>query len=265
MISLLRRMTPSSVPERPGSYLDQRFLRTPEDALAATLLELGRTTSIALESLQAVEVMSLGSSRTQRQRIRLNEAAIDEIKISLQAYLQQLSRDYLSQRQALMVQALNRAMVELERIGDHLDSLHRLGDRRERDLPDGFDADTRSKQSQLFAIMRSMLVDLAATFNPDLSSYDEVSWRVLERRRDFMRLSAPIKSSVNERVVHHELPPMVGLLFSEFAAGMGRIGRHCAVIAGEMRQPFFRLKPSKRGLLVGQKEPKPIADESKVD
>ena len=113
--------------------------------------------------------------------------------------------------------------------------------------------------------MRSMLVDLAATFNPDLSSYDEVSWRVLERRRDFMRLSAPIKSSVNERVVHHELPPMVGLLFSEFAAGMERIGRHCAVIAGEMRQPFFRLKPSKRGLLVGQKEPKPIADESKVD
>ena len=254
LLALLRRVTPTAKPERPPSYLDQGFLKTPEDALAATLRELARATTILRESLQTVEAMCVEPTRVHRQRVRLNEAAIDEIKISVQNYLRELSRGYLSQRQALMVQALNRSMVELERIGDHLDTLGLLELRQRKDVPDGLDRETRSKQDELLAMVRSMLSELETSFDPDLPGYDEVTWRVLERRKDFMRLAGPIKASVNERVVHHELAPMVGLLFSEFSAGLERIGRHCAVVAGEMRQPFFRLKRSKLGLPAGTKE-----------
>jgi Na+/phosphate symporter len=254
LLGLLSRVIRSSRPVRPGSFLDQTLLRTPEDALVATILELKRVASIALESLAGVEAIAGGSGRRLSHLVRLNEAAIDEVKLSVQEYLRRLSRGYLSQRQALMVQALNRDMVELERIGDHIDKLSSLSRGRMRDLPDGFDADTRSKQAQLFAMVRSVLTAVEAALDPEQDDYDEVSWQILERRRNYLRLDAPIKSSVNQRVIHHELPPVVGLLFSEFASGMQRIVRHCGVIAGEMRQPFFRIKRSKLGQRVGSKK-----------
>lgn len=261
--ALLRKFWKTREAEPETTHLDPALLRTPEDALVATIQELGRSARLCGESFRLVNEFFRCGDRKLLRRVARNELASDEIKTSVRSYLVRLARDYLSRRQALFAQGLNRCVVELERVADHIESLGALGRGGSGRRLERLDQSISGSILKLAEMAEKAVRQLAESFNPEANDFDAVSWTILETRKTYVRESAPVKAEVIDRLAKHEVAPDLALAFSEYAAALDRIVRHCAVIAQEQRQPCFAIKKSKLGRLRGPHAPQ-ISDQEKA-
>jgi phosphate:Na+ symporter len=252
LAALARRTVLPGAPEAPRSFLEPDLLRKPEDALRATLQELGRCARLCVESFKLVNSVFRSGDRRQLRRVSRNEDSIDEIRSSVLSYLSVLARSYLSRRQALFAQALSRCTVELERIGDHLEHLGELLRRGGGEQLAQLDVKTTAHELKMAEQAEAVVAALAQSFDGDGTNFDQASWAVLESRNAYQRECLPVKNEVTERLSRHEVAPDLGLVFGEYAAVLDRIVRHCAVIAQEQRQPNFAVKPEKLGRPAGK-------------
>jgi phosphate:Na+ symporter len=243
---LVRRLVPSRQPPPQPSYLDRDLLVRPERAIAAAVAELQRAASLCRDSFaQAREIATGEFSRKMVGELRRREESVNEIKGAVKSYLASLAGRYLSRRQALFVQALDRCMADLERVGDHISSISRVSERRHRSDREAINPEVTRLLRHLFEAASGMVDQTVETLNPESEDFAAGGRRLLERRESFARESSIAKSAVNERIWTHELHPLVGLYFSEYAAALDRIGRHCRSIAMEQQQAVFRIERRK--------------------
>jgi phosphate:Na+ symporter len=231
------------------SFLDVSLLNTPESAMEATISELRRCSIVCRESFFQVRSLLDEFNRGAVQKVRSNEQSINEIKIVFQGYLGSLTKRYLSRRQALMVQALNRCMIEIERIGDHIDSLGEKAVLHREILSDGVDKEVQNQMKLFYESADQVLSRLVESFDLTHNSFEPFAKRIIEARREYKRATAPIRTAVTKRISDHQLSPIIGLVFSEVALTIDRIVRHCVVIASEEREPVFWIKKAKLGKL----------------
>jgi phosphate:Na+ symporter len=233
LTGLIRRLAWPSAPVLPASHLDPRLLSQPEAALHATMRELGRCTLLIEQSFQhVIDSMEGGANHRAWRAVRHNEEAIDEIRASVRAYLGRLARRKPAPQHGLLAQALNRFVVELERIGDHVDHLREFV--TETTLSD-FEASTRNELLQLARRTFQVVELVGQTFASDQPDLDACSWQVLEARNRYRAEVAQVKQAVSERLGSREVLPELALAFSEIVTAFDRIVRHCAVIAQERR------------------------------
>lgn len=250
---VIQRRCWASAPAAAASFLDPRLRATPEDALVATLRELGRCAGLAIRSFQfIIDGWRTPAVPREMRLVRRNEQAINEIKASLRSYLGGLAREPLNHRQALVAQALNRCAVELERIGDHVD---RLADLTTDDAQLFTDAPLRAELLSLADRALEVVTCAQASFTSEDYSFDEPTWETLAARNRFRTEGGPAKQTVTERLSRHEVPAARALTFSEIAATLERIVRHCAVIAQEQRQPSFAIDRGQLGQPGGGERP----------
>lgn len=244
-VTLVRRLMPTRGATVPISYLDPRFLRMPEKAMHATLQELGRIAAVCLESFDhACTFFAQGGSAFAR-KVRLNEEIVDEVRVAVKDYLAKLALGSLSRRQALMVQYLNHCMSDIERIGDHISKLVELRRLQAKEPEAAFDKETSEELRELLKEAEEVLTVMSKGFAPEQEDFGMAGRELLEVRNDYDERSHRSKAAVNGRVSEHDLHPLVGLYFSEYAAGLDRIVKHCKMIGRELQQPFFRIKESK--------------------
>lgn len=249
--ALARRAWRSASPEPAGTFLARELLGRPEDALQATLRELGRCASICVDSFKCVNTSFRTGDRRGLRVISRNEHSIDEIRSSIQTFLRSLANGYLSRRQALLAQALSRCTVELERVGDHLEHLAALVRRGGGDQLALLDARTNANELKMAEQAEAVVEAVAQSFTVDGTDFDAASWCILEARNRYQRECVPVKTEVTDRLSRHEVEARLGLVFAEYAATLDRIVRHCGVVASEQRQPWFLIKASKLGRPAG--------------
>ena len=243
---LLRKLIPSRVPPPEPSHLQEALLAYPEQTIAACLRELRRVTQICLRSLRlAGGTILFAHTPRDLQTLRLNEQAVNEIKLAMKDYLGRLVRRRLSKRQAILAQHLDRCMSDLERIGDHIESLANLSLRRQQ-APDAIvDAETFDRFFRLFEAAFLILRRLAATFNPERDDLGELAGQVLLARDAYVQASLETRALFTDKVSRREITPAAGIFFSEYIAALDRIVRHVRNIARAEQQPQFWIKSSK--------------------
>ena len=243
---LLQRLIPSRIPPQEPSHLQEALLAFPEQAIAACLRELHRVTHVCLRSLRlAGETILFASTPRDLQTLRLNEQAVNEIKLAMKDYLRRLVRRRLSKRQAILAQHIDRCMSDLERIGDHIESLANLSRRRQK-VPEAIvDAETFNRFFRLFEAAFHILRRLAATFNPERDDIGELAGQVLQARDAYLQASLDTRALFTDKVSRREITPTAGIFFSEYIAALDRIVRHVRNIACAEQQPQFWIKHSK--------------------
>lgn len=242
----LRRITPSRTPPPEPSHLQGPFLEYPEQALVACLSELRRVARIDAKSLRLVgQTILFAHTPKDVKTIRLNEQAIDEIKPAMKDYLSRLTHRYLSKRQAIFVQYIDRCMSDLERIGDHVETLCNLSLRR-RKFPEAIvDSDSFSKFFNLYERVLHVFKLLIQSFDPEREDIAEIADQILQAREEYMKASLETRNHFNEQVSQHVMTPTAGIFFSESIAALDRIVRHARNIAYAEKQPQFWIKRSK--------------------
>ena len=249
---LLRKMVPSRLPPPEPSYLLPDRLDFPEQAIAACLRELRRVARLCRHSLRlAGETLLFAHSAKDVQTIRLNEQAINEIKLAMKDYLAGLARRHLSKRQAILVQHVDRCMSDLERIGDHVETLCNVSLRRRR-VPAAFvDRLSFSIFFQLYEAVLHVLQLLVQSFDPERDDLPAVADQILLARDDYAQASQIVRTHFNEEVSNRAMTPAAGIFFAEYVSALDRIVRHARNVALAEKQPQFWIKRQKFEKRVG--------------
>ncbi len=248
-VRLLRRLIAVKTDEGRASNLDYELIPMPENALRASMRELGRSLDLCAENLRAVRCLLREFNSGSARHIRRNEATINELKDAVNAYIGDLVGRYLSRRQALLAQYLVHVSCDVERVGDHIDHLcdsivaqQKRAEARYEDELCGF-----LEQSIDGAL--AVLDATSFSLNCDQPDYSVTAERILALRDTYAEHSARVRQSVDDKVARHEVTAIVGLFFSDFGLSLDRMVRHCRMIANEEKQPFFALKDAKLNIV----------------
>jgi phosphate:Na+ symporter len=260
----LRRIVPARTPPPEPSRLQPELLVYPEQALAACLHELQRVARICARSLRlAGQTILFAHTARDVQTIRLNEQAIDDIKLAMKDYLAGLTHRYLSRRQAILVQLLGRCMSDLERIGDHIEVLCDLSLRRRRQPEAIVDRDSFGRFFLLYETVLDIFKLLIRSLDPERETIEEAAGQILQAREAYLQLSLQTRTLFNEKVSQRLITPAAGIFFGDYIAALDRIVRHARNIAYAEKQPQFWIKEKKLGK---HADPAPVAAvESLVD
>ena len=243
---LLRKLLPSRLPPPEPSQLRPDLLDFPEQAIAACLRELRRVARLCLQSLRlAGQTILFAHAAKDVQAIRLNEQAINEIKLAMKDHLAGLARRRLSKRQAILAQHIDRCMSDLERVGDHVETLCNLSLRRKRISEAIVDADSFGQFFALYENTLRILRQVAGSFDPEREDVAEIAGQILQARAAHVQASQAVRAAFNDKVSRRELTPVAGMFFSEYLSALDRIVRHCRNIALSEQQPQFWIKRSK--------------------
>lgn len=249
---LVRWATPSREAMPTSSFLEPALLTQPESALNAGVSELNRCLEICQNSLQTIRRLQIEDDPKAFRRIFLQEEVLNEIKGATRDYLADLTRRYLSRRQALMIQYLVRINTNIERIGDHIESMATLTRKRLNKDHVKLDDEAVASLRTLIGQADEVLTALIEAMQPGWKNYDNSAKKVMAMRNVFMADAETAMKRFNQRVADHLEEPLAGLYYTETLLALIRMVRHCKVISREMQQPYFGIKPKK----LGREEPK---------
>jgi phosphate:Na+ symporter len=232
---------------RPKSYLDESDLDRPEKAVKNLVLELQRITEICRESLRtSAPLILLTFNPSAVHRVRLNEAAVNEVKLAIQDYLQKLTQRDLSLRQRFLVQYLDRCAIAVERIGDHIDSLLKISQRRRKNQGALVDEESLRELFTLYQAALQVLDQVADSFGAaGKPQFDQLSADILEARKAFKAKCNEVKNHFADRQSNEINSPIAGIFYMQYIAALERLVRHAKIIARLEVLPDFWIKEAK--------------------
>jgi phosphate:Na+ symporter len=242
---LVRLVTPSKEPLPDPSFLDDKLLAKPEQALSAVIRELHRMAEICVDSMMLNGELILTPTRKKHLQLHSNEDIINEVRRSMNVYLERLTQNYLSRRQTLFVQHLDRCMKDIERIGDHLDHIGDTSVERfkvaDALLPEEFFATWFT----LFCSGKHVVNLMAQSFNPDNDSFQATALEILRARDIYMIQSMDAKAEFAGGSREKRISPVAGYYLGRYMEDLDRLVRRAKSIAFAERQPDFWVKQTK--------------------
>ncbi len=241
----LYKWVPVEDAEKRTSHLDYTLIPLPEKAIQAVMRELARSLELSADSLRSVRALVNQPDTRLARRVKTHEETINELKRAIYYFLTSLTRRYLSRRQALMVQYLTHISSDVERIGDHIEHMCELTLLQHRRPDARFDSELLRQQTESINKAFNVLEETRRALGETDEKFSQAAAAVLAARDGYHVESQRMQAYLNDRVARHQVPSLIGLFFSDFSLTLDRMVRHCRMIARELEQPFFSLKPSK--------------------
>ena len=243
---LITRLFRSRKPEPEPSYLDDKLLDYPEQAICACMRELQRVAKICAKSLRlAGQTILFAQTPQDIHAIKLNEQIVNDVKAAMKEYLARLTRRYLSKRQAILIQHLDRCMSDLERIGDHIETICNLSLRRQKVPEAVVDKESFDTAFRLYENALHLFKLVIDSLDPDRENFQEIAQQILQARDDYMQDSLNTRAMFTDKVSQRLITPIAGIFFSEYIAALDRIVKHSKTIALAEKQPQFWIKRTK--------------------
>lgn len=264
-IRIVTFLTPSRKQAPESSHLDETLLDKPEQVVTALIQELRRAARICLQSMHYnAEWMSHRRGMLVR-KIKKNEESIDKIKASVRDYVRDATHRYLSKRQSILLQHLERCMADIERIGDHIDAMADLSVRRKDEPAAQFDEALMREWGRLFEAAAHVLEPVIDSLDPEIEHFQKVARNILKARDEYMDIGMEVKSTLTERMEDKQIPPLTGIYFNDYIASFDKIVKHARAIALAEQQPQFWIKRKKLHCVTETAEPDDIPREEGLD
>lgn len=242
---LVRFATPSKEPVPAPSFLEDKLLAKPEQALAAVIRELRRMAEICVDSMLLNGELILNPTRKTFRRLLSNEDVINEVRQSMGDYFNHLTKHYLSRRQTLFLQHLDRCMKDIERIGDHLTHIGETSCERFKVTEAILPEDLFRTWFTLFCTAKRVVALMARSFDPDHNAFQNVALEILRARDVYMIQSMDAKAEFAGAVREKRITPIGGYYLSRYIEDLDRLVRRAKSIAFAERQPDFWVKAAK--------------------
>ena len=160
-------------------------------------------------------------------------------------YLAKLTRHYLSKRQAILIEHIDRCMSALERVGDHVENLSDIA-KRQRSLPSArFSPEVVEDWLSVHRAVEKLLVKVIESLDPETANFQELAKEVMELREDYRKTALAAQSAHFKRLEEKTVTPIAGMLFNDYLSNFWRISKHIKNIALAEQQPQFWLKREK--------------------
>lgn len=248
-------ITPSKAEQPESSFLDEELLNRPEQAIFACLRELQRTTRICAQSLRLAAEEFIQHDPKRTKLIRVNEKSVNAIKASMRDFLGQLTRQYLSKRQAILIGHLDRCMSDLERVGDHIENLSEIA-KRQRSIPSArFSPEMIENWLAIHRVEEKLLAKVIESLDPETANFQEIAKEILTLREEYNQTAMAVRNAHFQRLEEKAVTPIAGLLFNDYLSNFWRISKHIKTIALAEQQPQFWLKREKLSQVMSTEAP----------
>ncbi len=235
---LILRLTPSKKAEPEPSFLTSDAMSTLETALPAVRLEIARLMRMTCRSLEKNRQLLEAKNPEAEREIKLNEEAIDSIKVTMIRALRDLAHDDIDRSHLPEIDQWTRCMIEVERIGDHLNILRKLSKER-RNEPGHilFGRELTHRLNQQFASTGEILQDLEALFLAESEDFYARVDDILRKRVDLLESCMNARELLTKRLTENRLPPKAMFYLSSYLEIFERLARHAQILAGTSPVP----------------------------
>lgn len=249
------KLVPSKQEQPEGSFLDDQLLNRPEQAIYACLRELQRTTRICSQSLYLAAEEFIQHDPRRAKRIIVNEQSVNAVKTAMRTFLTSLTRQYLSKRQSILIEHIDRCMSDLERVGDHIANLSEIA-KRQRSIPSArFGTDAMEDWLAIHCAVDRLLAKVVESLDPEAANFQKLAKEILDLREQFGVTAIQAQKNHFQRLEEKTVTPIAGLIFNDYASNFFRISKHIKNIALAEQQPQFWLKREKFGRVISGKAP----------
>jgi Na+/phosphate symporter len=228
---LLKRLIRSRPhPETEQSHLTTDAMAHPDTALLAVRRELERLTRLGLRSLELTSALLRRPSLEDHREVKTIETIFDAVKSTMLRELRRLLRHPdLSRAEILEVDRWMHRAVQMERIGDHLDTLRKISEER-RQEPGHllFGRDLTARLDDMFARTRDELDALARWLHEGSHSpYTEIT----ERHLAFLAAANEARERLTSKMQDARLQPRAMYYYSSYLEVFERLFRHIQLVA----------------------------------
>lgn len=234
LIQLATWVVPGSVEIfSPGPrYLDTRFLNTPALAISQARKEAHRMGKYVMDSLRMVfEGLMRGDASVNAQMIS-NEQVINGLEHSITDYLAILSAQQLSQSSSRQVANLILTVKDIERVGDHAESLSRLAAEKSEGAV-VFSAEAEAEIRNMFGVVEQAFEGALHVLE---TGQEDSSNRVHGLENELDILERQLRAAHIRRLGDRICTPAAGIIFLDIASHFERIGDHAANIGRLMAE-----------------------------
>ena len=243
---LIEKITPTKAKAPEHTYLDDRYLDTPEMAIVAALRETRRMATLARRTLiQAMRGFVMMTNEPFAQ-VAKNEAAVNELKRTIGEFLLRIASHQVSRRQSLIIQQLQGAVADIERIGDHSSLVVELvEDKVHRRI--WFDDESMRQLIDLYHRAETILRLTEQSLDPMLpkETRQELAEEILSHRNDYAAESRALKERHRQRVLEKCEDALTAIFYNRFLTCFDKVVRHSKTIAFHELEPLFFVKPHK--------------------
>ena len=248
-------ITPSKMKQPEASYLDEDLLNRPEQAIFACLRELQRTARICAQNLRLAGEEFIQHEPHRDRLIHVNEQSVNAVKAAMRDFLAKLTRQYLSKRQAILIEHIDRCMSDLERVGDHIENLSEIA-RRQRGLPAArFIPAAMEDWLAIYLAVEKLLNKVIESLDPEVPDFQTFAKEILVLREDFRTTALKAQQSHFKRLEDKVVTPIAGMIFNDYLSNFWRITKHIKNIALAEQQPQFWIKREKLGTIMSAEAP----------
>jgi phosphate:Na+ symporter len=248
-------LVPSKTQQPESSHLDDHLLNRPEQAIFACLRELRRTSLICSHSLHLAGEEFLEHSPPKARRIKVNEQSVNAIKLAMRDYLAKLTNHYLSKRQAILIEHIDRCMSDLERIGDHIENLGKIAARQRTAVAARFIPAAMEDWLAIYRATDQLLEKVIESLNPEVPDFQQLAKEILVSREAFQATVLAAQQAHFKRLDEKAVTPLAGMIFNDYLSNFWRISKHVKSIALAEQQPQFWLKREKLGQVMSDEAP----------
>ena len=232
--SFIRKILPGKerVFQRPTLILNPILLNAPSTALESAIKELARMTDIVREMYTLAFEDLENSSLSHYRDILTMENITDELKSSLIKFLTKLSATSLSEDEAKELNAILRAVDDVERIADHITNIMEKVELKISDRVEFTEYAKKDLKELKELILKNMDESFEMIRESDISNLEEVYAR--EEQIDIKVKES--KDSHLERMKQGICLPMAGVIYTDILTDLERISDHCMNIAQEFHE-----------------------------
>jgi len=241
----ITRIFPSQQIEPEKTHLDNRLLEMPEKAIVAALKELQRMSAITRKMLQNTMRGFLDINPDRFLYVQKNEEVLDTLKEALNAYLIALAERSLSRRQSIIIQYLNSATADLERIGDHVEGIVELT-REKISRGVWFSDETVLDLIELYKKADQILLLTIKSFEPSFHDAPaKLAAEILEIRNQYVASSLSIMQKGKNKILENKEDALSGIFLHRYLTCFNKIVQHSRTIALVEKEPLFFIKEHK--------------------
>ncbi|MBR5479380.1 MAG: Na/Pi cotransporter family protein [Clostridia bacterium] len=211
-------------------FIDERILSTPNIAVGQLAKEIDRMGCLAIENLTCAVEAFTNKDESKIEEIEDREAAINFLEHEITTYLVKLNQYQLSEHETIIVSGFYHVVNDIERVGDHAininDYLKLIIERNSQLTEDGV-AEIREMYESVKAILE-LAMEAFRTRDPALLE----GIYPLEQKIDEME--KVLANGHIERLKKNHCTPRMGMIFTDLASNLERVGDHATNIANSI-------------------------------
>ncbi|PKM83753.1 MAG: sodium:solute symporter [Firmicutes bacterium HGW-Firmicutes-13] len=208
-------------------FLDKRMLKTPAVAIGTTHKEVLRMASLAREMVRDSINAFIKEDHKLMVQVYQKEEILDSLEKEITIYLAELAQHSLTQEQSNQVTGLMHAVNDLERIGDHSETIIHLAEAKVGDkLP--FSEEALNQLRHMYERVDWMLDRVMEAFEKN----DYFAARsVIEEDDVIDNLEKTLRKHHIERINEKKCNPTSGVIYLDLLSNFERIADHATNIA----------------------------------